>query len=665
MLPVTKEFYLCKNSNMKNLLLLLAILLTLTSHGQGMAPVPSSQLRGTSEILGGLKIDSICWLPVRPLTDWQYANAVRPFIGALQVNPVDSLPYFMKKSGVWYRLLSQNDTPSFQKPITLTTAGTSGAATFISNILNIPNYSSGGGTGTVTNVSTGYGLSGGPITTTGTIIADSNLLATRLRLQKVSDSLAAIIATKGSGTVTQVNNGYGITGGPITTTGSLGVDSTLLATRLRVQKSIDSLSAIIATKGTVTSVGAVAGTGINIAGTSPITSAGTFTFTNTAPDQTVTIGAGTGISIGGSYPTFTVTNTSPSSGGTVTGVSGTANRITSTGGTTPVIDISAAYVGQTSITTLGTVTTGTWSTGAVISGATMTLSSDASFDMYYRNSSGVLTRLGNGTTGQLLTATTASAPSWASPATAGTVTSVSVVTANGMAGAVANATTTPAITLTTTVNSPVLAGNGTAISAATTTGTGSTVVLSAAPTITGHPTIEGVTSTGATGTGNLVFSAATTLTGTTIASVLNTSSSTTLGSGTGNLTITIGGAATLSGSTTAITIGANGASGSTKSVTIGSVAAGVTSTTTINNLVKLPTICSTATLTAGTVAVTITGITTSSVAHVTLITPSGTLGTGGYKAVCTANTLTITSVSTLGALNNLDASTVGYVVFNF
>lgn len=44
----------------------------------------------------------------------------------------------------------------------------------------------------------------------------------------------------------------------------------------------------------------------------------------------------------------------------VTSVSGTANRITSTGGTTPVIDISAAYVGQTSITTLGTIGTGTW-----------------------------------------------------------------------------------------------------------------------------------------------------------------------------------------------------------------------------------------------------------------------------------------------------------------
>lgn len=64
----------------------------------------------------------------------------------------------------------------------------------------------------------------------------------------------------------------------------------------------------------------------------------------------------------------------------------------------------------------------------------------------------------------------------------GTVTSVSVVSANGFAGSVATATTTPAITLSTTVNSPALAGNGTAISAATTTGSGSTVVLNTAPT---------------------------------------------------------------------------------------------------------------------------------------------------------------------------------------
>lgn len=49
----------------------------------------------------------------------------------------------------------------------------------------------------------------------------------------------------------------------------------------------------------------------------------------------------------------------------ISSVSGTTNRITSTGGATPVIDISASYVGQTSITTLGTITSGTWNGGTI------------------------------------------------------------------------------------------------------------------------------------------------------------------------------------------------------------------------------------------------------------------------------------------------------------
>ena len=49
--------------------------------------------------------------------------------------------------------------------------------------------------------------------------------------------------------------------------------------------------------------------------------------------------------------------------------------------------------------------------------------------------------------------------------TGGTITSVSVVSANGFAGTVATSTTTPAITLTTSITG-VLKGNGTAISAA-------------------------------------------------------------------------------------------------------------------------------------------------------------------------------------------------------
>ena len=50
-----------------------------------------------------------------------------------------------------------------------------------------------------------------------------------------------------------------------------------------------------------------AGTGISVSETS----AGVLTVTNTAPDQTVSISGGTGISTSGTYPNFTVTNTAP------------------------------------------------------------------------------------------------------------------------------------------------------------------------------------------------------------------------------------------------------------------------------------------------------------------------------------------------------------------
>jgi hypothetical protein len=56
--------------------------------------------------------------------------------------------------------------------------------------------------------------------------------------------------------------------------------------------------------------------------------------------------------------------------------------------------------------------------------------------------------------------------SWASVSGSGTVTSVSIVSANGLAGTVATATSTPAITLSTSITG-VLKGNGTALSAAT------------------------------------------------------------------------------------------------------------------------------------------------------------------------------------------------------
>ena len=70
-----------------------------------------------------------------------------------------------------------------------------------------------------------------------------------------------------------------------------------------------------------------------------------------------------------------------------------------------------------------------------------------------------------GTSGQILKSNGASVPTWINN-DAGTVTTASVVSANGFAGTVANASTTPAITLSTSITG-VIKGNGTALSAAT------------------------------------------------------------------------------------------------------------------------------------------------------------------------------------------------------
>lgn len=146
------------------------------------------------------------------------------------------------------------------------------------------------------------------------------------------------------------------------------------------------------TTGTVTSVGATApAAGFTISG-SPITSSGTFTFT-LADDLAALEGlSSTGVAVRIGTSTWTTRT-----------ITGTANRISISNGTgvsgNPTIDIDAAYVGQASITTLGTVTTGTWSatTIAVTKGGTG-LTSIAQGDIIYGSASNVFSALAKSTT---------------------------------------------------------------------------------------------------------------------------------------------------------------------------------------------------------------------------------------------------------------------------
>lgn len=167
--------------------------------------------------------------------------------------------------------------------------------------------------------------------------------------------------------------------------------------------------------------------------------------------------------------------------GTVTSVTGTTNRITSTGGVTPVIDISASYVGQSSITTLGTIGTGAWQ-GSIVTG---TYGGTG-----VNNGASLITLGGNLTTSGAhdFTATLTGNTNVTFPTsgtlstTTGTVTAVSVASANGFAGS-SSGGATPALTISTSITG-VLLGNGTSISASNVTNdaqTKSAIVPNTAP----------------------------------------------------------------------------------------------------------------------------------------------------------------------------------------
>ena len=206
----------------------------------------------------------------------------------------------------------KNPTPipnnPFYSPETSFIYGTNGwfnlGNTLCVNSSGYINVSSGGGGGGVTALAAGPGIA--LSSTTGAITVCTNLLAgTNIALTPVGNQITVSATGAGTGTVTLVAAGNGLSGGPITTSGSLSLNTNCV-----IQPSAFAL------KGNL-----LVGTG-----------AGTYLALNPGTDGQVLVACGPANAAGLCW----------GSAGTVSSVTGTLPISVATGTTTPAISIAAA-----------------------------------------------------------------------------------------------------------------------------------------------------------------------------------------------------------------------------------------------------------------------------------------------------------------------------------
>jgi hypothetical protein len=310
--------------------------------------------------------------------------------------------------------------------------------------------------GTVTSVGSGLGLTGS-VTTSGNLALDTTNVTVLSRQRAANTYQTKLGFTPynstnpngyNTGTVTSITKGLGMVAGTISTTGSVALDTTDV-TVLSRQRAANTYQVKLISASNIKTIN-----GTTILGSGDITTSGSMVYP----------GVGIPLSTGSAWGT-SITNNSANWNSAYT------NTLHWDGSSTGL----TAATGRTSLG-LGT--------------AAQNATGDFAPVAHVGSSGASHAAVTTSVNGFMIAADKSKLDGIAAGATAnvGTVTSTSVASANGFAGTVVTATTTPAITISTSITG-LIKGNGTAISAAG-AGTDYLTPSGSAASLTSFPTFN-------------------------------------------------------------------------------------------------------------------------------------------------------------------------------